>query len=101
MLMYKPGLFAAAFILANSAFWTTQNASAAPSTNAPAVLDQSVIDLEAHFRPFRHCHRGPLGQRFCHGGFRPCRLVPRRICLRTFPPRCFTRFVRICAPILR
>jgi len=52
MLGYKLGLFAVAFILANAAFWTTQNASAAPSTNSPAALDQPVLDLEADYRNY-------------------------------------------------
>ncbi len=75
-----------------------QNASAAPSTNAPAALDQPILDLQADFRPYCHPHftRFPP-RRFWHR----CRLVPRRICIPTRPglrPRCFIRLVRICIP---
>ena len=98
MPMYKRNLLVAAFVFATAAFWATQNASADPSTNAPAVLDQPILDLQADFRPYCHPHftRFPP-RRFWHR----CRLVPRRICIPTRPglrPRCFIRLVRICIP---
>ena len=98
MPMYKRNLLVAALVFATAAFWATQNASADPSTNAPAVLDQPILDLQAHFRPFCHPHFNPITKRRF---FHRCRVIRRRICIpsrRGFPPRCFFRLVRICTP---
>jgi hypothetical protein len=66
-------------------------ASSTPAEATPlaaaAALAQAAPDglvQQAHWRRYRHCHRGGYGRRWCHGGYRHrprrCVRVPVRIC---------------------
>ncbi len=70
MNVIKATFLAATLAAASLTLGGTANAAPVGAIGKAVSTQQTSTLQQVDYRPYRHCHRGKYGRRWCHGGYR-------------------------------
>jgi hypothetical protein len=70
MKVMKATFLAATLAAASLTLGGTASAAPVGAIGKAVSTEQTNTLQQVHYRPYRHCHRGRYGRRWCHGGYR-------------------------------